>query len=102
VSHAVGERLVEGHGHAALGDVLLARGAHEAAAVRYEASLALRRQVGDRRGEGWMLHHVARACGRAGDDARARESAAAAAAIAVELDDTALSASCAAILAPRP
>ncbi len=102
VSHAVGERLVEGHGHAALGDVLLARGANEAAALRYEASLALRRQIGDRRGEGWMLHHIARACARAGDGARARESAEAAASIAVELGDAALSAAVAAILSPRP
>jgi hypothetical protein len=51
---------LEGHALAALGDVLGAMGDTSGAQRCYEQSLEIRRSTGDRAGEGWMLHHVAR------------------------------------------
>ena len=34
-------------------------GNHDQALNHYQASLNLRREIGDRRGEGWMLHAIA-------------------------------------------
>lgn len=52
--------LPEGHALAVLGDIHFETGDMEHALECYERSLLLRREAGDRRGEGWMLHHLAR------------------------------------------
>jgi tetratricopeptide (TPR) repeat protein len=56
-----GERRLEAHAHAALGDVLLATGRPHDAGLAFERSLALRRALGDRRGEEWTSERLARA-----------------------------------------
>jgi hypothetical protein len=59
-----------------------------------EGSLDLRRQCGDRAGEGWMLQRLALAHGAGGGADRASECAAEAARIAVETEDEELAAAC--------
>jgi serine/threonine protein kinase/tetratricopeptide (TPR) repeat protein len=63
-----GQQLLEAYALGSLGDAHLADGEAEAAIDHYDASLDIRRRIGDRRGEGWMLHHRARAAGIAGDE----------------------------------
>ena len=82
---------MEGHGLAVLGDVHLACKRYDDASQCYEASLAIRRAIGDRRGEGWMLHNLANAHDREGRTAVARELVLQAAAIATEQSDAELS-----------
>ena len=55
------QRLYEGHGLAALGDVYRDRGNYERARIYYQASLQLRQEIGDSRGEGWMLSAIVQA-----------------------------------------
>ena len=54
----------------------------ETAVACFEQSLAVRRTLGDRAGEGWMLLRVAETLAATGDASRAREMAAEAMAIA--------------------
>lgn len=60
VHRAAGQSRFEGHALAVLGDVVAAMGDFSGAQRCYEGSLEIRRSTGDRTGEGWMLHHVAR------------------------------------------
>jgi class 3 adenylate cyclase/tetratricopeptide (TPR) repeat protein len=94
VNHQTGERLLEAHTLAALGEVAGALGRHEAALAHFEASLSIRREIEDRRGEGWMLHHLARTRASIGDAAGANAAAGAAARIAAECGDAALRRAC--------
>jgi len=89
-----GERLLEAHALAALGDVWRARGRHETAETCFEQSLAFRRTLGDRRGEGWMLLRIAETLAAKGDASRAREMASEAMAIAEAFGDTRLTDAC--------
>jgi hypothetical protein len=59
LARATGERLLEGHALALLGDILRAERSPTAARESYEASLAIRRAIGDVPGEGWMLYKLA-------------------------------------------
>jgi tetratricopeptide (TPR) repeat protein len=58
-----GQRQLEGHALAALGDISEELGETLAAVDYYERSLAIRRDIGDHRGEGWMLYNLARSGG---------------------------------------
>jgi len=53
------QRLLEGHALAATALSLEALGKTGEAAASYMASLEIRREVGDRKGEAWMLYHLA-------------------------------------------
>ena len=81
------QELLLGHALALKGDLCLDRGHPSEALGYYDESLALRRRLGDRRGEGWMLHHRAQALSASGDGAGGQESAERGAAIADELAD---------------
>ena len=59
-NHQAEQMLLEGHGLAAMGDVYCDLGEPEQALERYQASLDIRREIGDQRGEGWMLHALAK------------------------------------------
>ena len=87
VHAAATQPLLEGHALALLGDAAVAAGDLQAAVEAYERSLAIRRRIGDRRGEAWMHVSLARASREAGAHGRAREQALAAAAIGEELND---------------
>jgi len=78
----------------ALGDVLRRLGDADRAIDCFEASLELRRQTGDRIGEGWMLQRLALAHAAGGAAAGAGECAAGAARIAAETDNEELAAAC--------
>ncbi len=70
-------------------------------AVQYfEQSLELRRALGDRGGEGWMLIRIAETRAALGNEAAAREAGSAASRIAAETGDAALIAACGSAL-PR-
>ena len=56
-----GQTLLEGHALAALGDLSWETGDSSDAARLYEQSLLKRQEVGDTRGQGWMLQRLARA-----------------------------------------
>ena len=53
-------RQLEGHALAALGDICWDEGLPDDALNWYEQSLRLRVEIGDQRGEGWMLQRLAR------------------------------------------
>jgi tetratricopeptide (TPR) repeat protein/class 3 adenylate cyclase len=89
-----GDRLLEAHALAALGDVWRARGRPDTAATCFEQALALRCALGDRRGEGWMMLRLAETLAAQGDASRARETAAEAMAIAEACRDTRLTDAC--------
>lgn len=95
VNRRSGERLLEAHTLAALGDVACETGRFDAALAQFDASLAIRRQIDDRRGEGWMLHHLARTRGRTGDASGAEALFGEAERIADECGDAALRSACA-------
>jgi tetratricopeptide (TPR) repeat protein len=61
-----GQPQLEAHALGALGDVCWDAGETDEASEWYERSLRKRRAIGDRRGEGWMLHRLARAKGMLG------------------------------------
>ena len=86
--------LLEGHALGLLGELWESRGDMERALECYTQSLALRRTLEDRRGEGWMLCGIARVHGARGDADAARAAALEAAALAADLDDTELAAAC--------
>jgi len=58
-AHQANHRLFLGHALAAIGDVYRERGEGVEAVTHYRRSLDIRREIGDRRGEGWMLHRLA-------------------------------------------
>ena len=94
---ASGQRQLEGHALAVLGDLCHDIGDGEGAIEHYTSSLEIRGDIGDRRGAGWMLHHLARAHQLRGATVEARECATAAAAAAEEMGDEELAASCEAL-----
>lgn len=89
-----GQRLLEGHGLAALGDLDFENEDLETAREYYQASLRLRRDLEDRKGEAWMLYHLARTELTLGDQAAARELLGAVAKAAGDQYDTALETAC--------
>ncbi|HUE85942.1 MAG TPA: tetratricopeptide repeat protein [Vicinamibacterales bacterium] len=102
-AHAAGGHLLlEGHALALLGDVARAQRDTPRAVAAYEQSLVIRQRLGDRRGEGWMRHHLARACHEAGLEEQARQHATRAAAIGGELGDGELVAACQALALVNP
>ena len=105
VTSAVGERQLHAHALGLLGEVCLAVGRLGDARTHVEASLSIRRQLQDRRGEGWMLERLARIYRVQGDTPAATEAARLAAQIASGSSDTALQAAVAAldvVSAPSP
>jgi tetratricopeptide (TPR) repeat protein len=94
INRQSGERLLEAHTLAALGDVAHETGRFDAALAHFDASLAIRRQIDDRRGEGWMLHHLARTRARMGDASGAEALFGEARRIAAECGDATLGRAC--------
>jgi tetratricopeptide (TPR) repeat protein/class 3 adenylate cyclase len=88
-------RQLEGHALAALGELEESLDELSTAAGLYERSLAIRREIGDRRGEAWMLHHLAQVAIARGTLAEADEYIAAAAQAANDCDDEQLVQACA-------
>ncbi len=62
-----GQGQLEAHALGALGDAYWNAGETDKAPEWYERSLGRRLAIGDRRGEGWMLHRLARAKATSGD-----------------------------------
>ncbi len=89
-----GRRHLEGHALAALGDILQDEDYAERALECYTRSLEIRRALGDRLGEGWMLHHLARAEVHLGLMDHSADHAAEAERIANECGEAELLASC--------
>jgi len=89
-----GERLLEGHALASLGDLCFEAAEFGEAERHYRASLEIRRGIGDGKGEGWMLHHLARVARARGKTESARELLSQAASIASERADPELEAAC--------
>lgn len=100
VNRETNQRLLEAHAMAALGQVCLTVHRPDQATQWLEQSLELRRQLRDRAGEGWMRLRLAEARTAMGDTTAARESAAAAAILAVELGDAKLAHACAPYMSP--
>jgi tetratricopeptide (TPR) repeat protein len=96
VNRQAGERLLEAHTLAALGDVARTAGRWDAALDCFGESLSIRQAIDDRRGEGWILHQLARTRLLMGDVAGAEALSDRAARIAAESGDAALSRACAA------
>jgi hypothetical protein len=86
--------LLEGHALGVLAELWEERSELDRAHDCYARSLALRRALHDRRGEGWMLCGLARIHLARGDADAARATAADAAAIARACDDAGLAAAC--------
>ena len=89
---ATGERRLEAHSHAVLGDSLFEAGRIAEARMAFERSMKLRPTFGDRRGEGWMLERIGRAMLGEGRDGDARIALDSARAIAAEIGDAELAA----------
>ena len=88
------ERLLEAHAMAALGDVFSDIGDHDRAIYQYQGSLEIRRAIGDRKGQGWMLHYLARVQASQGLEQQARANSANALGIAEECRDEKLREAC--------
>jgi tetratricopeptide (TPR) repeat protein len=101
LSRASGEYQLEAHALAALGHVSLRAHDLKAAACYFQQSRVVRQVTGDRLGEGWMQLRLATVWDRIGDRAAALDALQAAAAVADETGDPALSAACAAARDPR-
>jgi tetratricopeptide (TPR) repeat protein/class 3 adenylate cyclase len=89
-----GQQLLEGHALATLGDLSDEAGSSTEAQEYYIASLKIRRAIGDRKGEGWMLHHVARVLVSKGEQEEGAVRLREAVAIATETGDQALKEAC--------
>ena len=100
-AQAASEPQLQAHALGTLADVCLASGRLEEALASVDRSIALRRTIGDRRGEGWMCERRARVLLARGVVDEARQAAAAAAAVAREVADDALSAAVAALEIPE-
>jgi tetratricopeptide (TPR) repeat protein len=94
VHRRAGNRLLEGHAFAALGDIALERGEADRALWLYTESRGLREEIGDRPGEGWMHNRIARAHLSLGAPQVASQHADLARQIAVELGDRELLLAC--------
>ena len=95
LSRQLGERQLEAHALTTLGHVFV--DAHDAtrAAECFERSLVIRREIGDRSGEGWMYLRLADLRQGLDDRAGARAAYDAAATAAIEAADKELEAECA-------
>jgi tetratricopeptide (TPR) repeat protein len=94
LTHEARQPLLEAHALAALGQVHREEGTLDRAVQCFEQSREIRRAVGDRIGEGWMLHHLAEVKIALEEPAAARDAAASAARIAAESGDADLIAAC--------
>jgi len=88
------QKLLEAHAAAALGDVYFEMKWYREALPYYGASMQLRWDLGDRKGEGWMLQRLARVYAAQGETGRARDSTTQAVKIAEEIGDMELLAAC--------
>lgn len=86
--------VLEGYALAALGDILYDQEKYELSIQLYEKSPEIRRRLKDRKGEAWMLHHLARARNASGQEDKARWLLEQASAIAIHDDITQLNESC--------
>jgi tetratricopeptide (TPR) repeat protein len=93
-AHQADHRLFLGHALAAIGDVYRERGDCVEAATHYRRSLEIRREIGDRLGEGWMLHRLAAAESSNGQTPQTRQWAAEASRIAESEGDSELLEAC--------
>jgi tetratricopeptide (TPR) repeat protein len=89
-----GQKQLEAHALALIGDLLVDRDDVDRAIGQYSRSLEIRRAIGDRRGEGWMLHSVARCELARGEPYRVREHLIAATRLADECGDAELAGAC--------
>jgi tetratricopeptide (TPR) repeat protein len=89
-----GQPLLEAHALAALGQVYQMIGRLDRAVQYFEQSREIRQTLGDRTGEGWMLHRIAEARAALEEPDAARDAAAAAARIAAKSGDVDLIAAC--------
>lgn len=85
VTTATGEQQLLGHALSALADVCIGRGQYLDAFEYLHQAMHIRRALGDRRGEGWLLEKMARAHSALGNSAEAAEAACAAEAIAQDV-----------------
>jgi serine/threonine protein kinase/tetratricopeptide (TPR) repeat protein len=85
---------LEAHALGVLGDVYFGMDRQEEALPCYLDSLRLRPELGDRRGEGWMLQRLARSYAAQGFRERSRNAAERATLIAAEVGDEELSKTC--------
>jgi len=90
VSEHTGERQLQAHALAMLGDVYLATNRTGEALASFTASLRIRLSLDDRTGEGWMRERLARVQRALGDHDALRAEALAGLTIADELQDEAL------------
>jgi hypothetical protein len=79
---------------AALGKISDEAMSLDEASEYYAASLQIRKEIGDRTGEGWMSHHLARILFSQGGKAQALPLLNSATAIAAETGDTQLGDAC--------
>ena len=94
-----GQRLLEAHGEAALGDVLLDLERPKEAEARMKAALEIRRALDDPAGEAWMLCGLVRVHRAMGSSEGAAYYLAEAEAIATRLGDAELASTCVALRA---
>jgi serine/threonine protein kinase/tetratricopeptide (TPR) repeat protein len=94
VHRRAGNRLLEGHAFATLGDIALEQDEADRALWLFTESLALREEVGDRPGEGWMHSRIAKAHIALGAPHSALQHADTARQIAHELGDRELLLAC--------
>jgi tetratricopeptide (TPR) repeat protein len=87
-------RQLEGHALAALGDICWDDGQPDEALEWYERSLRLRVEIGDGRGEGWMLQRLARLHAAKGDREDAEDLLRRAADLSVHCSDEELMEAC--------
>jgi tetratricopeptide (TPR) repeat protein len=88
---------LEAHALAGLGDSYWMTGEYDEAAAWYERSLHKRRSIADVRGEGWMLHRLARAGAAAGRADAAQALLSRASEISVDCSDEELMEECASL-----
>ena len=94
-AHQANHRLFLGYAVAAIGDVYQDKGEYAEALSQYRRSLEIRREIGDRQGEGWMLHHLAVTEYSDGQKDHAREWAEQASQVAESQGDNELVQACA-------
>jgi tetratricopeptide (TPR) repeat protein len=95
LSRQLGERQLEAHALAAMGQASLYGRDFRSAAEWFDRSATVRQEIGDGAGEGWMRLRLAEIRQHIGDDAGARGLLRAAAAAAAETGDRALATACA-------
>jgi tetratricopeptide (TPR) repeat protein len=90
LNHENREYLLEGHSHAALGDLWFKKGDFSKSLECYEKSLAIRRQIGDKKGEAWMLYRQGLTHCELKEIPRAKEAARLSMQLASEVGDESL------------